>query len=318
MGAPPPKGNIVRVIGGVTLLGRLLPLAILALSLPGCSVRKLAVNSLGNALAQGGSAFASDDDPDLVAEATPFALKTLESLLDESPRHRGLLYATASGFTQYGYAFVQQEADFVESADLARATHLRNRARGLYRRALDYGLRGLEVDFPGLRDRLRTDPLGALARTTRKHVPLLFWTANAWGAAIALSKDDAELTADQATAEALMRRAMQLHEGYEYGSGHDFFIVYEGGRASVGGSLEKARGHLEKSVGLSGGRRAAPYVAFAETVSVGSQDRREFEALLQKALAIDPDGVKDLRLSNRLYQKRARWLLGRTDELFVE
>ena len=30
-------------------------------------------------------------------------------------------------------------------------------------------------------------------------MPLLFWTANAWGAAIGLSKDDAELTADQAT-----------------------------------------------------------------------------------------------------------------------
>jgi len=302
----------------MTLLRRLLPLALPLLALPGCSVRKLAVNSLGDALAKGGSSYARDDDPELIAEATPFALKTMEGLLDEAPRHTGLLYATAAGFTQYGYAFVQQEADFTEAADLARATHLRNRARGLYRRALDYGLRGLEVDFPGFRERLRSDPRGALARTGKRHVPLLFWTANAWGAAIALSKDDAELTADQASAEALMRRALELDEGYEHGSGHDFFIVYEGGRSSVGGSVEKAREHLSKSVAFSRGRRAAPYVAFAETVSVAGQDRREFEATLEKALAIDPDGVKELRLSNRLYQKRARWLLGRTDELFVE
>lgn len=299
-------------------LRRLLPLVLLALALPACSLRKMAVNSLGNALAKGGSTYASDDDPELVAEATPFALKTMESLLDEAPRHKGLLYATASGFTKYGYGFVQQEADFVEASDLARATHLRNRARGLYRRALDYGLRGLEVDFPGFRERLRTDPQGALARTGKQHVPLLFWTANAWGAAISLSKDDAELTADQAAAEALMRRAMALDEGYEYGSGHDFFIVYEGGRSSVGGSLEKAQEHLDRSIAFSHGRRAAPYVAFAETVSVARQDRREFEETLRKALAIDPDGVKDLRLSNRLYQQRARWLLGRADELFVE
>ena len=228
------------------------------------------------------------------------------------------IYATAAGFTKYGYAFVQQEGDFVEGQDLARATQLRNRARRLYLRALDYGLRGLEVDFPGLRDRLRIDAPSALARTQRKHVPLLFWTANAWGAAIALSKDDAELTADQASAEALMRRALLLDESYEHGSGHDFFILYEGGRASVGGSLAKARGHLEKSVALSRGGRAAPYVAFAETVSVASQDRGEFETMLKRALAVDPDGVKDLRLSNRIYQRRARWLLERADELFVE
>ncbi len=302
----------------MTLLRRLLPLTVLAMALPGCSVRKLAVNSLGNALAQGGSSYASDDDPELIAEATPFALKTMEALLDEAPRHRRLLYATASGFTKYGYAFVQQEADFVEEEDLSRATHLRNRARALYRRALDYGLRGLEVDFRGLRERLREDPQAALARTERKHVPLLFWTANAWGAAIALSKDDAELTADQAAAEALMRRALLLDEAYEHGSGHDFFIAYEGGRASVGGSLDKARAHLERSLELSGGRRAAPWVAFAEAVSVAKQDRREFEAMLEKALAVDPDGVKDLRLSNRIYQKRARWLQGRADALFVE
>jgi hypothetical protein len=40
--------------------------------------------------------------------------------------------------------------------------------------------------------------------------------------------------------------------------------------------------------------------------------------MLEKALAVDPDGVKELRLSNRVYQRRAHWLLGRVDALFVE
>ena len=73
--------------------------------------------------------------------------------------------AACSGFTQYGYAFIQQEADYVEAQDLERATAMRARARKLYLRALDYGLRGLEVDYPGLRDRLRQDPNLALAKT---------------------------------------------------------------------------------------------------------------------------------------------------------
>ena len=293
--------------------------ALLALALlPACSVKHIAVNALGNALAEGGSSYARDDDPDLIWEAVPFGLKTVEGLLEESPRHKGLLLAAASGFTQYGFAFIQQDADFVEAQDLARATALRDRARKHYRRALEYGLRGLEVDHPGFRTALRNDPAAALAPMRKKDVPLLFWTANAWGAAIALSKDDSELTADQNLAEALMRRAMALDEGYERGSVHDFFISYEGGRRSVGGSVGEARQHLERALALSGGHRAWPLVNFAETVSVGDQNRQEFDSMLRRALAIDPDAVPEVRVANLVAQRRARWLLGRADELFVE
>ena len=106
------------------------PVAIVALAAvlsPGCSVRKVAVNALAGALAAGGDTYATDDDPELVAAAIPFGLKTIEALLAETPKHDGLLLAAASGFTQYAYAFVQAEADFVEAKDLARATALRAR-----------------------------------------------------------------------------------------------------------------------------------------------------------------------------------------------
>jgi predicted anti-sigma-YlaC factor YlaD len=294
------------------------PLLALVL-LSGCSVKKMAVNSLGNALAEGGSTFASDDDPELVRDAVPFSLKTIESLLEVSPRHPGLLFAATSGFTQYGFAFLQQEADRVEGQDLARATHLRNRARKMYLRALDYGLRGLSVDVPGFPEALRRDPASSLARFKARHVPLLAWTANAWGAAMSISKENSELTADQELAASLMKRALELREDYDYGSGHDFFISYEGGRpASAGGSVERARAHYARSVELSRGLRAWPHVTLAESVAVGAQDRQEFEALLKKALAVDPDREKPLRLANLIAQERARWLLGRMDELFIE
>lgn len=297
-----------------------LPLALVLLApLPGCSVKVLAVNTLGNALTEGSSTYSKDDDPELVREAIPFGLKTVESLLDASPRHKGLLFTASSGFTQYAYAFIQQEADFVEAQDLARATELRARAKKLYLRALAYGFRGLEVDFPDFRDRLRRDPASALATTRKRHVRLLYWTGAAWGAAISIAKEDSELTADQSLAEALMRRALALDEGFEHGSAHDFFISYEGGRpASAGGSVQRAREHLDRALAISGGNRAWPLVNFAETVSVGIQDRKEFEALLSKALAVDLDRAPYLRLTNLVAQKRARWLLSRADELFVE
>ncbi len=300
------------------MLRRQLATVLLVLALPACSIKKVAVNKVGDALANSGSTYASDDDPELIRAAVPFGLKTYESLLAESPRHKGLLYASASGFTQYAFAFVQQDADFAEAQDLAKATALRLQARKLYIRARDYGMRGLEVYFPGFGSHLRADPNAALAGTTKKQVPLLYWTAAPWAAAMSLAKNDSSLTADQQLVETMMRRVLVLDEGYELGAVHDFFISYEAGRSSVGGSIEKARAHLERALALAQGKRAWPYVTFAESADVSTQDRKEFEKLLNEALAVDVDQDPDQRLSNLIAQKRARWLLSRTDELFVE
>ena len=74
---------------------------IAALALGGCSVRQLAVDRLGDAISQGSSAFAADDDLELIRTAAPFSLKLIETLLDERPEHKGLLLAASRGFTQY-------------------------------------------------------------------------------------------------------------------------------------------------------------------------------------------------------------------------
>jgi predicted anti-sigma-YlaC factor YlaD len=80
----------------------------------------------------------------------------------------------------------------------------------------------------------------------------------------------------------------------------------------------RARQAFERAVLVSGGRRAAPYVTLAETVCVGEQNRAEFERLLGQALAIDTSRAGPERLGNLIAQKRARWLLARADELFIE
>jgi predicted anti-sigma-YlaC factor YlaD len=293
-------------------------LLIAALGVSGCSINRFAVNKLGDALAAGGSTYATDDDPELVGQALPFALKTIESLLQSSPAHRGLLLAAASGFTQYGYAYVQCEADYVEAADLNRAGELRRRAVRLYRRALAYGLRGLEAEHPGFAAELRRDPAAGAAMVDREDVELAYWSGLAWAAAASVSKD-AELVADLPLAEALMRRVLALDEGLDGGAVHDFFIAFEGGRpAAAGGSEERARRHLGRAFELGRGERVAPLVSFAETVCVARQDRAEFSSLLERALALDADRFPEQRLANLVAQRRARWLRARADELFVE
>jgi predicted anti-sigma-YlaC factor YlaD len=297
----------------------LLLLPLLLVGSAGCSVKQVAVSNLADALSGTGAVFASDDDPELIRQASPFSLKLMESVLAQTPKHKGLLTTTSSSFTQYAYAFIQQDADELETRDVAAAGALRDRARKLLLRARDYGLRGLEVSHAGLSNELHKDAKQAVSRCGKADVPLLYWTAAAWGSAISISKNDPNLVSDQVLVEALIDRALVLDEAYDHGAIHSFLISYEPARQGTGTTPEsRARKHFERAVELSSGQQAAPFVALAESVSVQKQDRAEFESLLKKALAIDVNIRPEWRLANLIYQHRAAWLLSRTEELFVE
>lgn len=301
------------------LVARMLLIAALTASAAsGCSIQKFAVNKIGDALAGGGTTYAADDDPEFVRAAVPFSLKLVESLLESAPEHEGLLLTAASAFTQYSYAFVQEDADELEDRDFQKARELRERARRLYLRARDYGLRGLEARHPGTGAALRDRSADALASTQAEDVPFLYWTAVAWAAAIGVSKDDPQLIGDLGMVDALINRALDLDDAYDFGAIHAFLITYSlAGLESIDEQSTTARRHLSRAVELSGGKLAGPYVSFAESVCVRVANRQEFTELLEQALAIDADDKREWRLANLVMQKRARWLLARRDELFL-
>jgi len=280
----------------------------------------MAVNKLGNALASGGSTFGSDDDPDLVGEALPFSLKLMESLLAESPRHTGLLLAATSGFTEYSYAFVGEPAERAFTENVEESNVLRGRSRRLYLRARAYGMRALEVRYPGFNAALDNDPPFALARVRKSDVPLLYWTAAAQGLAVSASKDDPEMIAQLPVVELFIRRAKELDEAWGEGALAEFQINIEAARSGVSAAELQARMRscYEQALSLSGGGRASLFVSYAENADVPAQNRTQFRELLGRALSIDPGQHPETRLATLIAQRRARWLLGRIDELFLE
>jgi hypothetical protein len=118
--------------------------------------------------------------------------------------------------------------------------------------------------------------------------------------------------------EALIDRALELDESYNRGAIHTFLINYEMSRQGAAGDpVARARKQFDRAMALSGGKDASPLVALAEAVTIQIQDVKEFESLLGRALAINPDATPDMRLLNLIMQRRARWLLSRRAELFL-
>lgn len=313
------KKNRQRIKMNIRLL--LFPAFLLLASLSqGCFLKSMAVDSIADSLAGTGDTFSSDNDVQLVGEAVPFSLKLMESVLSATPRHMGLLTAMSKNFTQYAYAYVQSRAESMADDNYKESRDQKIRAKKLYVRARDYGLRALDVRYKDFSSMIRKDPKGTVARAKKKEeAELLYWTGVSWMAAISLGKDDPSLISDVPQAEALFYRAHDLYPDYDDGSMHDFFITYEGSRpVLMGGSIKKAEEHFKKALELNKGMSASTYVNFAESVDIKKQDREEFQEMLNKALAIDPDKKPSWRLVNLIMQKRARWLLSRMDDLFVK
>ncbi len=296
-------------------------LCVTAAAFSGC--RSVGLSIAANAMTGTSSTYASDDDPELVRDAVPFGLKTMEGVLEGKPRHEGLLTSLASGFTQYAYAYVQQDADAADlDGKLERARACRDRARKLFLRARDYGLRGLDVRHEGLAAKLRAGGVGVKdalrAADSKADVPLLYWTAAAWALAISNGKTDMALVAELPAPVAMMERALALDEAWDAGAVHEFFVTYDATRsAAEGGGAERAKTHLERALALSMNKKLGPRVSWAEGVLVQKQDRAEFTRVLEEVLRANAEETPPYRLANVLAQRRARLLLAHADDLFL-
>ena len=288
------------------------------LALGGCSFRSMAVNSIVPVLVDP-TVYRSEEDPELVRESLPFLLKTIESIIQSSPKQKEAMVFACSGFALYGNGFLQLDADVAGwQGNYNEELALRDRLWRIYVRARDYCLQSLELNYGGITEQLQLDPVGALRRVDVEDVEVLYLLGAAWGLAITNALDRPELVVDLPAVRALLERALELDESYGRGAIHSALITLESMPEQLGGSADRARSHFERTVELTKGLDASPYVSLAAGVSVPAENRAEFEMLLNQALAIDPHEDKSLRLLNLVNQRRARLLLDNVDDLFYE
>jgi hypothetical protein len=289
--------------------------ALSAMCLLACSPKRYALQKAADALdsTSEGGAFSRDDDPEFVRDAVPFALKSMESLADQLSGDVGLRVGLARGFTQYGFAFVEQPAELGGNMeDMARA-------RRFYLRARAYGLEGMKIARGVTEDELRKSPVQAAARFEKDDVPLMYWTMAPWALAISADKRDLELVGDLPVIGALLDRALALDESYDQGALHEFAITFDPARPE-GTTPEKQKAHFDRALQLAQGERISPLVTYAQAVSGPAQNKAEYEALLKQAASFDvdqPKARKD-RLANILAQRRARYLLAHEDDVFPD
>lgn len=297
-------------------------LLLTALLASACSIKRLAINKVADTLASpdGGTVFTGDNDPELIGDALPFAIKMYESLMNSAPWHQGLRLRTGSLYIMYANAFIQTPAVMLPDSQGEQQKAAFRRAKNLYLRGRDMLLQGLETKYPGFRaalDEKRYDR--ATARVKKEDIDFLYWAGAGWLAAFAIDPFDMEVGLTIPGAAALMQRVEELDHAYGKGAIHDFYVLYYGSLPEyMGGNSAKAREHFAKAVAAGGAHITSPYLSLATSISVKEQNLAEYKELLEKVLAVDANADPANRLVNVINQRKARWLLDHAGDFFLE
>ena len=291
--------------GGKRQQSRQAALFVIALVLTGCSIQRLAIQSLTDVFENGFESLNEESDLILAEQAIGSNLKTIEGVIRSDPENTRLLFLLARGYT--GYAL-----GFVEDVDL-------HRAREMYRRGRDYGLRILhrKKAFREALDGSFDNFQRALQTLKDEDTPAVFWTAMGWGSFINLSRDDPDALAQMPKVVAMMRFVLSRNEDYYHGGVHLFFGVWFGSRSTLlGGDPDSSKYHFEQSITIGEGKFLLPYVYYARYYAVQTQDRGLFEELLEKVVATSSDVMPEERLANSISKRKAEMYLEEIDAYF--
>jgi hypothetical protein len=280
--------------------------------LANCSLQKMTTSKLTDSLTGSNSTvFTGDDDPKLIGDALPFALKFYETMLSKDSTNPKLYLTTGMLFALYAQAYVQFPADTLSDSLLDIKKREGKRAKKLFLRARDYATRGFLISNKEFARAYKSLPIdSALSYCSQADTNYLYWTAVSWMGAIAADRSDLGLSMSIKKPIAMINKLLTLNESYNSGSVHELLCTYYGNAPKAfGGDSAKARIHFNKAVEQAKESKVSVYVTGALTLAQKNGNNEELQDLLTKAISIDINKFPELRLQNTIYQQKASHIL---------
>jgi hypothetical protein len=240
----------------------------------------------------------------ILREGMPAYLMLIDGMVQAIPNNEQLLIAAAQSYSSFASLFVEDQDK--EYANL------------LYERGRQYALRSLEMrGFKEPLQRPFDDFKEGLKHLRKKEVPYLFWAATCWANWIRLNLDSMEAMSELPRVEWMMKRVLELDEGFYYGGPHLFMGIWYASRPKIaGGDLKKAQEHFFKALDLGQGKFLMADVYYANYYARKMMDKDLFTSILQKVLETPANTSPDLVLVNTVAKKQAKELLSHVEEYF--
>lgn len=244
-------------------------------------------------------------DIELIKAGMPASLIQLDGFIALAPDNPELLVNAAEAYSGYAFAFVEDEDS--------------ERAARLYKKAMGYAMRALELNepFKSARNQNLEKFTEALQTFEKTDVPAMFHAANCWLKWISFNLDNPRALMDLPKVEAMMARVRVLDEAYLYGSIHAMLGAYTASRSvALGGKPETARHHFMRAFELSGSRYLIFQWLYARFYAVQIQDRELFVKTLENIIAAPDNLLPEKNLANAIAKQKATRLIQEADVLF--
>lgn len=282
------------------------------LGAPGCAdfMAEIAANQAAKVLVKAARSFETEPDPWLAYHGGLSQLKFAEGALEASPENEDLLVLVARNYTQFAFAFLQDEAETAPEAERETA---RQRAMEFHKRARAFISRRMSLDIEDFDRALmsagdRFDQILTLL-DPEEHVAPMYWLGFAWWNLIALGDDDPVLVADLPRVHAIMKWVHSVAPDYDAGGAETYFALSELRLArQEGASLEAAKARFDAAVAATQGKALMVKALYARYYCRAAGDREAYLRLLQDVQDAPADALPERRLMNALAKQRAvRW-----------
>ena len=266
--------------------------------------KKLTVGAAATLLEGVAKSSYRQSDLQLLREGMPAYLMLLDGMIETWPDNEQLLITAAQTYSSFASLFVEDRD--------------KEYAKALFGKGKDYALKSLERK--GVKAPLQSsfeEFEKSLKALEKKDVLYLFWGAMCWANWIRINMDSIEALAELPKVQSMMRRVLELDEGYYYGGAHLFMGIWLASRPKIaGGDLKKAQEHFLKALDFGKGKFLMAYVYYANYYARQALDKDLFQSILQKVLETPADVSPDLTLLNTEAKREAKELLDRIGEYF--
>jgi hypothetical protein len=264
----------------------------------------------------------AETDVDVARAAAPAMLKLVEGLLETAPHDRALLEIVARGWSEYAFAFLEDDLESLpnDARHADERQRLTSRASALYDRGFGFAARILAEEDAALAKALTAD-VGTLeqelARASKEAVPGLLFAGLALASAVNLNRTDPSRAVDLPKALALLERSRQLDPSYYFGGAPMVLgMIYCSAPRAAGGDPERGRRYFAESMAQTSGQYLLPPVMAARMCDVHEGARARFEKTLRAALAAPPTVERRFHLGNEVAKRRAARYLAEVDRSF--
>ena len=218
---------------------------------------------------------------------------------------------------EYGFGIIMEQASRLIDEDYSKAMAKYEQANKIFSEARDSGISIMSKKYPSFNKWLNKETSIDFNADDMNDI---YWLAASIGGCISSSRGDPFELINLPNVGRLLRTGIDIYPEWANGSFYSAMMSFTTTRSDLNETMlrDSVDFYFNKAIFYSNGKDAGPYLTYAESIHKPFQERKDFVDKLNYVINMENKPSNEFELTNLLAKSRAKWLLARTDEYFLE